>query len=181
MELCSRLVDAANRHLFQFLCTLSVPLGVITDFHSLVTLAALYAPSGGILVPFSALCRRRVPLPLILGTRFFGTPTRNCGHKTALVAVAEPGHVAVRHYPTTAGYKDLLIIDPERFQGGENGLFRTPASRTRFWTDVLCSLDLSFDLIADEVWVLSQERLSLMPDEHIHDLESRIAALCMEL
>ncbi len=44
MELCSRLVNAANCRLFQFLCALSVPLGVRTDFHLLVALAALLCP-----------------------------------------------------------------------------------------------------------------------------------------
>ena len=38
-----------------------------------------------------------------------------------------------------------------------------------------------FFLLADEARVFNQERLSLMLDKHIHDLESRIAALRMEL
>ncbi len=76
---------------------------------------------------------------------------------------------------------ELLIIDPERFQNGKDGPCHTPAFRKRFWTDVLRSLDLSFDLIADEARAFNQERPQFMPDEYIHDLEIRIAVLRAEL
>lgn len=46
---------------------------------------------------------------------------------------------------------------------------------------MLCSLELSFDLRADEAQTFNQERLRFMPDEYIGDLEARIAALREEL
>ena len=72
---------------------------------------------------------------------------------------------------------DLLIIDPERFQNGKDGLCHSPDVRKRFWTDVLSSLELSYDLLFDEARTVNQERLRFMPDEYIHDLEARIEAL----
>jgi hypothetical protein len=48
--------------------------------------------------------------------------------------------------------------------------------RKRFWTDVLRSLKLSYDLLADEARAFSRGRLRLMPDEYIPDLAARIAA-----
>ncbi len=72
---------------------------------------------------------------------------------------------------------DLLIIAPERFQNGKDGPCHSPAFRKRFWTDVLLSLDLSYDLIIDEARAFNQERLRYLPDEYISDLEARIAML----
>jgi hypothetical protein len=74
-------------------------------------------------------------------------------------------------------YEELLIIDPERFQNGKDGPCHSPEFRKRFWTDVLRSLELSFDLLADEARACNQERLRFMPDDYISDLEARIAAL----
>jgi hypothetical protein len=78
-------------------------------------------------------------------------------------------------------YEELLIIDPERFQNGKDGPCHPPAFRKRFWIDVLRSLELSFDLLADEARAFNQERLRFMPDDYISDLEARIAALGAEL
>jgi hypothetical protein len=78
-------------------------------------------------------------------------------------------------------YEELLIIDPERFQNGKDGPCHPPAFRKRFWTDVLRSLELSFDLLVDEARAFNQERLRFMPDEYIGDLEARIAVLRTEL
>lgn len=78
-------------------------------------------------------------------------------------------------------YEELLIIDPERFQNGKDGPCHPPAFRKRFWTDVLRSLELSFDLIADEARAFNQGRLQFMPDEYISDLAARITALRAEL
>jgi hypothetical protein len=74
-------------------------------------------------------------------------------------------------------YEELLIIDPERFQDGTDGPCHPPALRKRFWTDVLRSLELSLDLIADEARACNERRLQFMQDEYIHDLEVRIATL----
>jgi hypothetical protein len=76
---------------------------------------------------------------------------------------------------------NLLIVDPERFQDGKDGPCHAPAFRKRFWTDVLRSLELSFDLLADEARTFNQKRLRFLPDEYIPDLEERIAAVVREL
>ncbi|MBA3946956.1 MAG: hypothetical protein H0X37_20640 [Herpetosiphonaceae bacterium] len=76
---------------------------------------------------------------------------------------------------------ELLIIDPDRFQNSKDGPCHPPAFRKRFWTDVLRSLELSFDLIADEARAFNERSLQYLPDEYIHDLESRIVALRAEL
>jgi hypothetical protein len=47
--------------------------------------------------------------------------------------------------------------------------------------EVLRSLELSYDLLADEARAFNQERLRYLPDEYIPDLEGRIAALEREL
>lgn len=72
---------------------------------------------------------------------------------------------------------ELLIIDPDRFQNAKDGPCHSDTFRKRFWIDVLRSLELSFDLIADEARAFNQERLRWMPDEYIPDLELRIATL----
>jgi hypothetical protein len=56
-----------------------------------------------------------------------------------------------------------------------------PAFRKRFWSDVLRSLEMSFDLLAAEARSFNQERLRFRPDEYISDLEARIAALRAKL
>ncbi len=73
--------------------------------------------------------------------------------------------------------EELLIIDPERFQNGKDGPCHLPEFRKRFWTDVLRSLELSYELIADEARSFNEQRLQYLPDEYIPDLESRIAEL----
>jgi hypothetical protein len=77
--------------------------------------------------------------------------------------------------------EELLIIDPERFQNGTDGPCHSPAFRKRFWTDVLRSLELSYDLLAEEARACNQERLRYLPQEYIPDLEDRITALEREL
>jgi hypothetical protein len=76
---------------------------------------------------------------------------------------------------------ELLIIDPERFQNGKDGPCHPPEFRKRFWTDVLRSLELSLDLLAGEARAFNRERLHLMLDEYIPDLEARIGVLAVEL
>jgi hypothetical protein len=73
--------------------------------------------------------------------------------------------------------EDLLIVDPERFQDGRDGPCHSPELRKRFWTDVLRSLALSYDLLFAEARVFNGERLRYVPDEYIPDLEERIVRL----
>ena len=71
----------------------------------------------------------------------------------------------------------LMIVDPERFQNGRDGPCHTPEMRKRFWTDVLRSLELSYELLFAEARVFNEKRLRLLPDEYIADLEERIGRL----
>jgi hypothetical protein len=49
--------------------------------------------------------------------------------------------------------------------------------RKRFWTDVLRSLELSYELLFAEARMFNEERLRFLPDEYIADLEERIGRL----
>jgi hypothetical protein len=40
-----------------------------------------------------------------------------------------------------------MVIDPDRFKNSDDGPCHTPELRKRFWTDVLKSLELSYDLL----------------------------------
>ena len=71
----------------------------------------------------------------------------------------------------------MLIIDPERLQDGRDGPCHSPEFRKRFWTGVLRSLELSYDVLFDEARACNQQRLYYLPDQYLGDLEARIAAL----
>lgn len=70
---------------------------------------------------------------------------------------------------------DLFIIDPSRFQNGQDGPCNTADIRKRFWTDVLKSLELSLDLIFDKARQWNQQAQASAMNTHIPDLEERIA------
>ena len=70
-----------------------------------------------------------------------------------------------------------MIVDPERFQNGKDGPCHTPELRKRFWTDVLRSLELSYELLFAEARVCNEARLDYLQDEYIPDLEERIERL----
>lgn len=69
---------------------------------------------------------------------------------------------------------ELMIIDPERFENGDDGPCHTPEFRKRFWTDVLKSLELDVELIFDEARMQNVEVQESIPEEYIADLETRI-------
>jgi hypothetical protein len=78
---------------------------------------------------------------------------------------------------------DYMIIAPSRFQDGRDGPCHTDEFRKRFWTDVLRSLELSFDLLFDEARQFNAEKQRLLNeypgyedagDAFIPDLEDRI-------
>jgi hypothetical protein len=71
-------------------------------------------------------------------------------------------------------YEDLLIIDPERFQNGADGPCHTPELRKRFWTDVLQSLELSYDLLFAEARTMNAANQQWAPESYLPDLEQRI-------
>jgi hypothetical protein len=73
--------------------------------------------------------------------------------------------------------EDLLIIHPERFKDDKDGPCHPPEMRQRFWTDVLTSLELSYELLFEEARLKNHKMKDILPEEYIEDLEARIAAL----
>ena len=71
---------------------------------------------------------------------------------------------------------DLLIIDPDRFKNNNDGPCHTALERKRFWTDVLKSLQLSFETIFDEARKFNALR-EKDDAEFLNDLEKRIESL----
>lgn len=74
-------------------------------------------------------------------------------------------------------YEDLMIIDPNRFKNEVDGPCHTPEIRKKFWTDVLQSLELSYDLLFAVARSLNESIKERSPDLHIEDLEERITNL----
>jgi hypothetical protein len=72
---------------------------------------------------------------------------------------------------------ELLIIDPQRFQDGRDGPCHDPAQRKRFWTDVLQSLTLSYELLFHEARLMNEQTQKWMPEDAIPDLEDRITQI----
>jgi hypothetical protein len=75
---------------------------------------------------------------------------------------AEQRHIA---------YEDLLIIDPDRFQNGADGPCHPSDLRKRFWSDVLQSLELSYELLFAEAQMINTEHQTRAPDLYIADLD----------
>ena len=71
----------------------------------------------------------------------------------------------------------LMIIVPDRFKNDADGPCHTPAFRKQFWTDVLKSLELSYDTLFAEARQQNAAIKDSLPDEYIEDLEARIIAL----
>lgn len=69
---------------------------------------------------------------------------------------------------------DLLIIDPDRMMNGQDGPCNPPELRKAFWTDVLKSLELSYDLLFDKARLQNDRIKEILPDDYIADLEERI-------
>ena len=75
---------------------------------------------------------------------------------------------------------DLLIVDPDRFQDGKDGPCNPPQLRKRFWTEVLRSLELSYELLFDKARQRNEELRESLPSDvldkanYIPDLEERI-------
>ena len=74
-------------------------------------------------------------------------------------------------------YEEMLIIDPRRLQNGRDGPCHSDEIRKRFWTDILRSLELSYDLLFDQARARKREMRDLLHEEHIEDLEERIAGI----
>ncbi len=72
---------------------------------------------------------------------------------------------------------DLMVLVPERFATGDDGPCHPPELRKRFWTDVLKSLELSYDLLFEEARFANDQSREILPDEVIADLDERIARI----
>jgi hypothetical protein len=69
---------------------------------------------------------------------------------------------------------DLMIIVPERLADGKDGPCHPPELRRHFWTDVLKSLELSYELCFEVARMQNARTKELFPEESIEDLEQRI-------
>lgn len=68
----------------------------------------------------------------------------------------------------------LLIVVPDKFKNDKDGPCHPPKIRKRFWTDVLKSLELSYDTLFEEARFLNAQAKEYGSDEFIDDLENRI-------
>ena len=73
--------------------------------------------------------------------------------------------------------EELLIINPKRFTNDDDGPCHPPTLRKRFWTDVLKSLELSYETLFEEARQENAKVRDILPDEFIADLEERIATI----
>ena len=69
---------------------------------------------------------------------------------------------------------DLMIIDPKRFVNDDDGPCHPPELRKRFWTDVLKSLELSYELLFEVARRMNARTKDVVPEDYIEDLEARI-------
>jgi len=69
---------------------------------------------------------------------------------------------------------DLMIINPDRLTNGADGPCHSPELRKRFWTDVLKSLELSYELLFEQARERNTRVRVIASDEYIEDLEERI-------
>ena len=74
---------------------------------------------------------------------------------------------------------DLMVITPGRFQNGSDGPCNTDKMRKAFWTDVLKSLKLSYDLIFEKARQnnVDMKELSLLKDSRGHSIDKYITNL----
>jgi len=73
--------------------------------------------------------------------------------------------------------EQLMVVVPDRFENGEDGPCHPPALRKQFWTDVLKSLELSYDTLFEKARQRNAFAEDKLPDEFIEDLEVRIDAI----
>ncbi len=69
---------------------------------------------------------------------------------------------------------ELLIVVPERFARGDDGPCHPPELRKRFWTDVLKSLELSYETLFEEGRLQNARAKKVDSGGYIKDLEERI-------
>jgi hypothetical protein len=76
---------------------------------------------------------------------------------------------------------DILIVDPDRFNNGQDGPCHSDEERKQFWTDVLRGLHLSYTVLFAEARHLNEERKLLGNGDFIIDLEDRIEKIKKDL
>ena len=69
---------------------------------------------------------------------------------------------------------DLMIVVPARFKDGADGPCHSDSQRKHFWTNVLNSLELDYDLIFEEAHLFNAQTERLGIDKPFLDLENRI-------
>lgn len=69
---------------------------------------------------------------------------------------------------------EVFVIAPEKFADGKDGPCNTPETRKIFWTDVLRSLELSYELIFAKARQFNQWAKDNLDQDYIPDLEIRI-------
>jgi hypothetical protein len=72
---------------------------------------------------------------------------------------------------------EIFIIDPDRFKNDKDGPCHTGEERKRFWTDVLKSLQLSYETLFNEARKLNEQRRLYDEEDYINNLESRIEGI----
>lgn len=73
--------------------------------------------------------------------------------------------------------QEVFLIDPNRFQDGQDGPCHSEEDRKSFWKDVLISLQLSMDTLIREARTQNETRRLNDLEEYIPDLEERITHL----
>jgi hypothetical protein len=73
--------------------------------------------------------------------------------------------------------EELMIIVPDRLKNDTDGPCHTATFRKQFWTDVLQSLELSYDTLFDKARQYNASTKTIFPEAYIPDLEERIAAI----
>lgn len=69
---------------------------------------------------------------------------------------------------------------PEFFANGKDGPCHSPEIRKAFWTDVLKSLELSYELLFAEARLFNEQKKKFNPTFYIEDLEERISKIELE-
>jgi hypothetical protein len=73
--------------------------------------------------------------------------------------------------------EELMIIVPDRLKNDADGPCHTETFRKQFWTDVLQSLELSYDTLFEKARQCNASTKTIFPEAYIPDLEERIAAI----
>lgn len=72
------------------------------------------------------------------------------------------------------GPTEVFIVDPDRFENGKDGPCHTYEERKRFWTDVLKSLQISYNTLCFEARKINEQNKELNKESYIENIEERI-------